>query len=40
MTVDVLFADGGYAAVADTVLITSGAAQSLTAADTTGRSSA
>lgn len=40
VTVDVLFADGGYAAVADTVLITSGAAQSLTAADTTGRSSA
>ncbi|HMG61366.1 MAG TPA: hypothetical protein VK599_00310, partial [Streptosporangiaceae bacterium] len=30
VTVDVLFADGGYAAVADTVLITSGEAQSLT----------
>ena len=30
VTVDVLFADGGYAAVADTVLITSGHAQSLT----------
>ncbi|WP_030897414.1 aminopeptidase P family N-terminal domain-containing protein [Streptomyces sp. NRRL F-5126] len=46
VTVDVLFADGGYAAVADTVLITSGAARRLTAApapttaDTTGRASA
>jgi Xaa-Pro aminopeptidase len=30
VTVDVLFADGGYAAVADTVLITAGAAQNLT----------
>ncbi|KIF74854.1 hypothetical protein QR77_14535 [Streptomyces sp. 150FB] len=30
ITVDVLFADGGYAAVADTVLITAGAPATLT----------
>lgn len=36
ITVDVLFADGGYAAVADTVLVTSGAPATLTTTGTTG----